>query len=334
MNYIKMNSEQIKVVTNAIQVFEAFTMEHDHENRFKGSMHWKKIGGREYLYRAFSGGRNNSLGPRSAETENTKNSFDAGKAEHKLRISELGKQMKIQAGYVKINRLNRFTKVGASVIRSFQRAKIPYRLIGTNALYAYEISAGVLFMPELLATDDLDLLMDDRQGIKIAAKLKSRTLLSLLKSADKSFKRLSNSRYEFAAVNNKGFRVELISQGRQDLMQETDFEKQLDTDDLQPIGINTLKWFLASPHYSEVVFDENGMPLKISTVDPRAFALYKHYTSKKSDRHPGKRRRDAEHARAVAHLVKQELQHLPEGSTLAKLFPDKLVANGNSGLEL
>lgn len=297
----------------------------DSDARFNGSMHWKRISGREYLYRSYSGGKNQSLGPRSAETEAIKQRFEAGSAEHKTRTRELVEKVKIHAGYIKVNRLNRFPKAGARVIRSFQQAEIPHRVIGTNAIYAYEISAGVLFMPEHLATEDMDLLMDDRQSLKITAKLGKRTLLSLIKKTDKTFKRLTDSPYEFAAVNSKGYRVELITQGAREPIQPSEFNRLLQAGDLRPIGIDSLKWHIASPRYSEVVFDEQGMPLKIDTVDPRAFVLHKVYVSKKADRRPAKRRRDEQHARIVAMLIARELKHLPESPAIAKLFPEALV---------
>ena len=81
-------------------------------------MHWKHINGRDYLYRAYSGGRNQSLGPRNAETEATKRQFESGRAEHKTRSASLGERVKIHASYIKANRLNRFPRIGARVVRA------------------------------------------------------------------------------------------------------------------------------------------------------------------------------------------------------------------------
>jgi len=325
MNYVKMTSEQAKVLTDATQIFEALEQHRKHDGRFRGSMHWKHINNRDYLYRGFSGGRSQSLGPRSHETEEIKQRFDAGRSEHKQRSKALAEQARIHAGYIKVNRLNRFPRFGARVIRALQREQIPHRVIGTNSLYVYEVGAGVVFLPDQLSTEDIDLLMDDRQGLKIATRLKKRTLLSLVKDTDKTFKRLSSSPNEFAAVTESGYRVEFVTQGGRDIMRPGEFAKLLQADDLRPIAIDSLKWYLASPQYSEVVFDEQGMPLRVETVDPRVFVLHKWYVSQQNDRRPVKRRRDEAQAKTVADVVVNELGHLPAAKAVGKLFPDSLI---------
>ncbi len=325
MDYVNMSPEQARALINATQIYQAHEQHRRNDSRFSGSMHWKHISGRDYLYRGFTGGRNHSLGRRSPETEELKRRFETGRAEHKQRGEALVEQLETHCGYIKVNRLNRFPSSGARIIRALDKARIPHRVIGTNALYAYEISAAVLFMPEQLATDDIDLLMDARQSLKIVANLKKRTLLSLVKDTDKSFKRLTDSPYEFAAVNERGYRVDLVTQGTPDPMRPAAFAELLQAGDLQPVGIDSLKWHVSSPRYAEVVFDEQGIPLRVETIDPRAFVLHKWYVSQKSDREPVKRRRDEAHARAVATVIVNELRHLPAAPAIGKLFPNGLI---------
>jgi len=325
MEYVKMNSEQIRNLTNATQLFEALERLRQNEGRFRGSMHYKHIKGRDYLYRAYSGGRNQSLGPKSSRTEEIKKNFEQGKSAHNREKKTLTRRIRLHAAYIKANGLNRFPGSGARIVRAFQKAKIPHRVIGTSALFVYEISAGVLFMPQHLATEDMDVLLDSRQSLRIAANLKNRTLMSLIRDTDSSFKRLSDSPYEFAATNDEGFMVELITKGRRDIMTPGAFNDRLQGSDLHPIEIDSLKWHLASPHYSEVVFDHQGMPLRVDTVDPRAFVLHKWYVSRREDRKPAKRHRDGVHARLVAQVVVNELRHLPGTGVIQRLFPDDVV---------
>ena len=108
-------------------------------------------------------------------------------------------------------------------------------------------------------------------------------------------------------------------------MRPGEFAKLLQADDLRPIAIDSLKWYLASPQYSEVVFDEQGMPLRVETVDPRVFVLHKWYVSQQNDRRPVKRRRDEAQAKTVADVVVNELGHLPAAKAVGKLFPDSLI---------
>jgi hypothetical protein len=321
MSYQRMSDEQRKVLTNATQVFEALENARRDDARFKGSMQWKTITGREYLYRVLPGGVHRSLGRRSPETERTKQAFESGRDEHRQRSRSLVEQAKLHASYVRANRLNRFPSTGARVVRALQRVGLPHRVIGTTALHVYEVSAGVLFLPALLSTEDMDVLVDAGRGIKIAAKLEKRTLLSLLRDADKTFRRLTSSPFEFTATNEKGYRVDFVSQGSRAPAAERDFGRLLQDEDIKPVGIDSLKWLVSCPRFSGVVFDLQGMPVRIETVDPRAFVLHKWHVSRREDRDPVKRRRDEAQARLVAKVVATELPHLGPGPAICRLFP-------------
>ncbi|SEK41475.1 hypothetical protein SAMN04488129_10264 [Halomonas daqiaonensis] len=324
MGYTRLKQEPSKVATNAIQLFEALETHRAQGRQVEGSMHWKRINGRDYLYRAYSHGKNHSLGPRSSETENLKTAFDERKAVYKAREASLKDQLALHGAYVRANRLNRFPLVAARVMRALQRDKIPFRIIGTTALYAYEARAGVLIEPEHLATADVDVLMDARQGVRIVAQLKPQGLLSLLRRSDKTFQRLSDSAFTFCAANDAGYRVDFVTQGGVDPLQKNAFERLLDTDDLTPVAIDSLKWLVASPSYDAIVFDERGMPLRLTTVDPRAFVLHKWYVSHRRDREPMKRYRDEAQARLVAALLSNELRDLPITRAIRRIFPSTL----------
>lgn len=333
MGYSAYQPEQAKVVTNTHQLFGALEALRSQARHVEGSMHWKGIAGREYLYRAYSHGKNHSLGPRSAETESLKVSFDERKATHKARETNLKEQLSLHAAYVRANRLNRFPRTAARVIRALQVQQVPYRIIGTNALYAFEARAGVLIEPEHLATADIDVLMDARQGVRIAAQVKPEGLLSLLKRTDRSFERLSDAAYTFCAANQKGYRVDFITQGNSDPLHINDFERLLDSDDLTPVTIESLKWLVASPHFEAIVFDDRGMPLRLATVDPRAFALHKWFTSQRADRDPVKRQRDAAQARLVASLLHYNLRDLATTKAVSRAFPNIVRQDASSQLD-
>ncbi|AMD02380.1 GSU2403 family nucleotidyltransferase fold protein [Halomonas chromatireducens] len=320
MSYQRLQPEQSRVAVNAIQLFEALEQHRGQARQVKGSMHWKRIHGREYLYRAYTGGKNHSLGPRSAETEAIREAFDTRKAEHQAREQSLKEQLQLHAAYIRANRLNRFPVAGARVIRALQRRNLPFRIIGTNALYAYEARAGVRIEPEHLATADMDVLMDARQGLRIVTALEGETLLSVIRSSDRSFEPLTDTPYEFRAANAQGYMIDLITQAAE-VMAMNDFEHHLEAGDLKPVGIDSLKWAIASPRFEAVVFDERGMPLRLSTVDPRAFVLHKHYVSQRSDREPIKRHRDEAQAQLIATLLGNELRELSTTLAVERAFP-------------
>ncbi|MBB3192549.1 GSU2403 family nucleotidyltransferase fold protein [Halomonas cerina] len=333
MGYTRLRLEQAKVATNAIQLFEALEAHRGEARQVAGSMHWKRIAGRDYLYRGYSHGKNHSLGPRSPRTESIKASFDASKAAHKAREDALKQQLKTHAAYVRANGLHRFPLIAARVIRAMQRQGVPFRIIGTNALYAYEARAGVRIEPEHLATSDVDVLMDARQRMRIAAQVQPEGLLSLLRRTDKTFQRFTDATFMFCAVNDAGYRVDFITQGGGDPLQMNDFERLLEEGDLTPVTIESLKWLVASPRFEAVVFDERGMPLRLSTPDPRAFVLHKWYVSQRADREPTKRHRDKAQARLVASLLHHELRDLPTTRAVARAFPHLLRQEARDELD-
>lgn len=333
MSYQRLQSEASRVAVNAIQLFEALEQHRAQARQVKGSMHWKRINGREYLYRAYTGGKNHSLGLRSPDTEAIQQAFEAHKAEYQAREQSLKEQLQLHAAYVRANRLNRFPLAGARAIRALQRKDIPFRVIGTNTLYAYEARAGVVLIePEHLATADIDVLMDARQGLRIITALAGETLLSVIRASDRSFQQLTQAPFEFRAANAKGYMIDFITQAANPLKM-SDFERHLEAGDLKPVGIDSLKWAIASPRFEAVVFDERGMPLRLSTVDPRAFVLHKWYVSQQPDREPIKRHRDEAQARLVATLLRDELRELSATQAVERAFPHLLKQQASSQLD-
>jgi len=325
MYYSEMTPEQLKVITNATQVFEVLEQVRARDERFLGTMHWKRINNREYLYRGYTGGRSKSLGPRSERTEEIKSRYGAAREEHKARRARLVEQLKIHAGYVRVNRLNRFPTTAANVLRAFGKVGTPTKVIGTNALFAYETLAGVLFLPQYLTTDDLDLLMDSRRRLKIVTSLRSKTLLSVLRQADPGFSRVSDSPYEFAAANNDGYRVDFVTQEARNIAAPNDFFSSLDVGDLKPQGIGSLRWLVGAPSIEAVVFDQRGEPLRFETVDPRAFAIHKRYLATVERVSPVKKKKDLDQARMIDHLLSKELTHFPLSEGIRRLFPKSMV---------
>jgi hypothetical protein len=79
-------------------------------------------------------------------------------------------------------------------------------------------------------------------------------------------------------------------------------------DDLEASPIRGLHWLINAPRFEEIVIGEDGLPLFMATVDPRAYALHKAWLSKVADtREPDKKKRDFEQALAVAKVAKDYL---------------------------
>ena len=74
--------------------------------------------------------------------------------------------------------------------------------------------------------------------------------------------------------------------------------------DVLAVQMAGAEWLLQSPQLEQVVIGEDGWPLRMVVPQPRTFALHKLWVSRRDDRQPLKRPRDADHARLVAELAR------------------------------
>jgi hypothetical protein len=246
----------------------------------KGSMAWKRIKGREYLYRIVNRHTQKYIGPRSPETELLKNDYIASRTSNRARITKMRKGIEKAAPINRAMGLGRLPRAAATILRALDRAGLlgdGLFIVGTHALYAYEVKSGIIFEPELLATRDLDLLADVRSRLVLAIDDKEREgILPILKSVDESFAVQGEL---FRAVNADGYFVDVIRQMRRNEVSANEY----DLDGIVPVG----------------------MPVWMSCIDPRAFALHKYWVSKQPSREAIKKHRDALQAAAVALVVER-----------------------------
>ena len=328
-NIVALQSDQIRQTIDTEQVFSAYIATTDTlDARFKGSMSWKTVGGREYLYRK-SGDIWKSLGARSADTELTYRRFHEGREVLKTRKTELAARLNQMAAINRAMKLGRMPQLTASLIRVASDADLigsVLFVVGTNALYVYERLAGVHIESGLLATGDVDLLFDSRQKLKFLDKGVAETgLMGLLRKIDKSFMPMTKG--AFRAANNKGFLVDVIRPLSRNILAQTGTNRLSDhEDDLQAIEIEGLQWLMNSPRAEAVVLDERGYPVRVCCPDPRAFAVHKLWLSKRPDRDAAKKRRDAAQASLLAQLIVIHLPHLSFEDSYATGMPGPLKA--------
>jgi hypothetical protein len=75
MEFTELNDEQRRRLVDLRQLFEAWrTADADFRHSYRGSMRWRWVNGKDYLYR-ISGKIEHSLGPRSAATERLKSDY-------------------------------------------------------------------------------------------------------------------------------------------------------------------------------------------------------------------------------------------------------------------
>lgn len=322
MQFNELSNEQRRQLTDARQVFQAYKeAKSDHERRFSGSMRWVKRKGNEYLLRK-TGTSETSLGPASAETTVTYDAFERGRSENRERLQSLKKRLDDMAPVNRAIGIGRVPKLTARIIESLDEAGVLGRNIiiaGSNALFAYEMSAGVLLGSDIVATGDVDLLWDTRRGIRLAVKeFKKEGVLGLLQKVDKTFG--VRQQRDFRATNNDGFFVDLICpEDRHFLPPEAADRLGENRDNLYGAPIGGLEWLINSPKTEQIVVGEDGYPLRMCCVDPRVYALHKEWLSKRQDRDPVRRTRDGDQAKLVAMIATKYLGLDIEGDDLLAL---------------
>jgi hypothetical protein len=327
LSIIDLSGERRRQLIDTQQVYEVWREANQEANRrFGGSMRWVDRNGTEYLLRK-TGRSETSLGPRGAETEAAYQAFTKGRKENKSRLQGLSARLDQLAPVNRAMGLGRVPNVAARILRVCDEHSLlgeQLIVVGTNALFAYEVLAGVQVQSDLLATGDIDLLYDARRHISLAVKgdLPASGLIGLLRKADVSFDPLRSR--AFRASNRDGYLVDLIRPEAKDVFHDNLPASLTDhLDDLEGAAIFGLGWLVNSPRSEAVAIDERGYPVRMVVVDPRAFALHKAWLSSREDRELLKAKRDLEQAKAAAAIAAQYLR-LPFDSKDLEALPGSL----------
>lgn len=330
MEFQELNNDQRREAINTRQRYSAYREAQAKADAYRGSMVWNTIKGHQYLVRSSydkSGiRRQSSIGPRSPELEKTKLEYERGRRETEARLKEIRTVLNRQAAINRAIGLARVPLVGAKIIRALDNTGMlgsGIRVLGTNAIYAYEAAAGVQIDPGLTTTEDIDLLFDSRGGLTFVATedISERSLMHVLLKVDHSFQKSSQT---FRAVNRDGYLVDLIKPIRTPPWADDHEKIGADSTDLTAAEIEGLAWHESAPSFEAVAIDEKGGPLRIVATDPRVWAAHKLWLSKRQDRDPIKRRRDEAQAHTIAQLVTKYLPHLPFVAEQMRMLPKEI----------
>lgn len=312
-----LDNDQRRETVNTRQRYAAFREAKQRLEGYRGSMVWSATKGTDYLlHSSYPEGRGRrsqkSLGARSPETEQIKLDFDTGRSAARRRLKAAQATLDRQAALNRALGLGRVPLTSARIIRALDDIGVlgrGLRIVGTNALYAYEAASGVFVDPEITTTEDIDLLFDARQELRFVASsdLGEEGLMGLLRRIDVTFER---SRDRFRAVNDEGFLVDLVMPAATPPWRQVRDSLVGAAGDLNAVAIEGLEWLENAPPFEAVAIDERGMPLRIAAVDPRVFAAHKLWLSGQPSRDPLKRGRDRAQAEAVGQLVARHLTHL------------------------
>lgn len=327
IDFNELNNDQRREKVNSEQRFSTLQQAQQKARTYRGSLVWHTVGGVEHLMRSYydtSGARRQKVeGRRSAETEKQKLDWEAARESARKTLAARQKQMESQSAINRVLRLGRVPLLTARIIRALDNAGLlgaGIRIAGTNAIYAYEAAAGVFVDPGITTTEDIDLLMDARQSLRIVAddQVEDGTLISLLRKVDKSFER---SQSTFRAVNRDGYLVDLIKPVARPAWKKGRDAVGKSDDELVAAGIEGLAWLENAPPFDSIAIDEKGGPLRMVAPDPRFFAAHKLWVSQRADREPIKRRRDFAQAEAVAQLTATYFEHLSFDATTMRALP-------------
>ena len=254
--------------------------------------------------------------------------FDTGRRAAAARLAAARDGVDRQAGINRALGLGRVPLLAARIVRALDAAGLlghGLRVVGTHALYAYEAAAGLRFAPDVTTTEDIDFLLDARASIVLQADedLAERSLMGLLRRVDRSFER---GRQTFRASNRDGFLVDLVRPMRDPPGKDERSAIADPATDLDAVQIEGLVWNENASAFAAVAIDARGFPLRMVAPDPRAFAVHKLWMSRRADRDPLKRMRDAAQARAVAGLVARHMPQLPFRPGGMRSFPRDVVA--------
>lgn len=330
LGFIRKNQDQIKEAVNTRQRFEVFLDAWKRKEGYKGSMSFGTKAKIEYLLRDYyeNGVRHQkALGQRSPETEKMLADYLSGRAAANERLKAAQANIARQAGINRALGLGRIPLIGAKIIRAIDKAGLlgkGIKVIGTNAMFAYEANTSVYFPQSVTSTEDIDMMFDARAKIRFTSTDDSTTptIIGLLQQIDKSFIRAPN---RFSANNNDGYIVDLVRPQHNPPWQQMPSGLSNDIEDLEAVQIGGLSWHENAPTFESVAIDTSGQPVRIVAPDPRAFAVHKHWLSKQPDRRADKRARDRCQAKLVASLVTHHMPHLPFEPDQMKSFPRQVV---------
>lgn len=309
MDWIALPDNAARQWIDSCAIFEELASTQVKAAAYEGGMYWKKQGGYEYLVKTRRDNSQQRIGPRNAETEQVYREFSSRKMALEERLRSLRGAMK------DAERLNKALKVGRApvlligILQSLQDSGLAehFTVVGTHALYAYEMAAGVRIEQAALATLDVDLLWDARKKVQFFSDMArlDDSVLGVLQKVDKTFVRKEGQME--TAVNAKGFEVDFLRR-----MQEGDdphpFRFSNDENDLWPVQAVRASVLTSAQKFESLVVASTGRMARMKTVSPQTFVAFKRWLAEKAtNRDPVKRRRDVRQADIVQRLLDEQL---------------------------
>jgi hypothetical protein len=153
-----LTGKQRRQLIDTQQAYEAWRgANSEASRRFAGGMRWGLRGGKDYLLRKI-GKTETSLGPRTKETGAVYDAFMRGRKENTDRLAGLSARLDQLAPVNVAMGLGRVPHIAGRILRACDEQGLlgeQLVVVGTNALFAYEVQAGVQLESGLIASGDM-----------------------------------------------------------------------------------------------------------------------------------------------------------------------------------
>lgn len=309
MDYLPQSDAVTRQLIDAITIATEFQRVRISARAYAGGMYWKRQGDAEYLVKTHKNNQQSSLGRRSSETEKIHADFTARKQSLTQRLSSL------REAFEQTQRMNKALKVGrvpsvvVSILRTLEEAGLSkhFTVVGTHALYAYEMAAGVRIVQDALATQDVDLLWDARKRVRFMSDLHRLdvSMLSVLQRADSTFIRKEGQNE--TAINHKGFEIDFLRR-QAEPGDPHPFRFSNDEGDLWRVQAINASVLTNAPRFQQWVVASTGQMALMETINPKTFVAFKRWMAAKAPYRPEvKRRRDENQASIVEALLTEGL---------------------------
>ena len=326
MKFNDLDPRSARENVNLAQIWEPWIEAEDlRRHSYLGTMGYQRRNDTEYLYRKI-GKVAKSLGARGPETEAILLGFKDGRERNARRLASLGQEMDREAAILRGLGAGRVPQVAARILREIRISgrDASLRVVGTNALYAYEVLAGVVFEEGATATGDIDLLQDDRKKLKLITDEREAVGLAHIihERVDRTFAKRGPR--DFRLTNDDGYMVELIRPQPRPSHRRMRGQDPIHEDDLYGAPIEGLQWLVHVPSVEALAVDERGYPVPMTCPDPRVWVAHKLWLADRENRSAIKKHRDRGQAEVMIRLLGARLQQFAFDARFMDSVPQAL----------
>ncbi len=288
------------------------------EGAYKGSMRWKVVAGKQYLYHRVSAAPlvEKSLGRRSPASVARRVAFQQGKA---AAVARHARALAESARFARVARALGLGLAPSPAARLLRRFDIKGMLgplllvVGTIAMSAYEVEAGRRIFRGFDATQDFDLAWRGLDALQLQSTAPV-SLLGTLREVDPLYTK--NTERGFQAVSGK-YEVEILA--------APSTLASFPPDDLVPIaGMAEQEWLLLGRPLRHVIGAADGTPAPVTAPDPRWMALHKLWLSQKPRRQAAKKPKDQAQGLLLMRAIVEAMPAYPLDDAFVAAVPAEL----------